>query len=98
MSHFNHNNVVYLISLESLYNLNVNTNFSEYAGLEKAVLDRAGPYDIKEAKLKIQAHKSNTQFLNEMKNVLDFVTPTISDITQNHPTKLLPSKTQIIRL
>lgn len=43
------------ISIESLNNLHVNTNILKYA-----VLDRIGPYNIKEARIKIQAHVPNT--------------------------------------
>lgn len=40
------------LSLESSNNLHENTNFLEYAGLKKAVLDRIGTYNIKEARIK----------------------------------------------
>lgn len=41
-------------------NTNTNTNFLEYADFKKAVLDRIGPYNIKEARIKIQAHIPKT--------------------------------------
>lgn len=51
------------ISLESLNNLPVNTNFLEYAGLKKAVLARIGPYNIKEARINTSTYtKYNCNF------------------------------------
>lgn len=52
---YNLNSEGNFISIESLNNLNVSTNTLEYA-----VLDRIGPYNIKEARIKIQAHVPNT--------------------------------------